>query len=110
MSETLITLGCFLWFALLFNGGIGPDWVNYSAFTSGMMMIVTGFAIGRKMDEVFIRITSGIAISCYGAVIWNRLRLGADGWFAWLFDAAFVLMLLAAMLQTFFDRKPDERT
>jgi hypothetical protein len=105
MAGTLIFLGCFLWFAMAFNGGIGPELVNYAAFTSGLCIIATGLAMIFRWNRKLVRVLAVVAVTCYSAVIWNRIQLGIkDDWFGYVFDAVIVLFILAALIDSFIVR------
>ena len=68
MGGTLIFPGCLLWFAIAFNGGIGETIVNYSAFASGLFMVIAGIFTIVNGAAIYIRTFTILALIGYGAV------------------------------------------
>ena len=79
MNMPLIPLGLFLWFALLFNGGVGTELVNIAFFSSGLFMIVSGvFTLVRKKTHKITELTFvAIAFISYLPMVWQRFAFGS---------------------------------
>jgi len=74
MGIALIFLGLFLWFAQAFNGSVGNTFVNYSFFTSALLMVIAGlFYIGKIKWQV-TRIICVLALIAYLPMIWQRFN------------------------------------
>jgi hypothetical protein len=99
MGITFIFIGSFLWFALMFNGGVGEGLVNLSFFVSGLFMIITGISI-RHTNIKNALIFCSIALLCYIPMIWQRFDCcyGTD-WGGLCFDIIFIALMLAFILK-----------
>jgi len=107
MGGTLILLGFFLWFAMAFNGGVGETFVNYSAFVSGLFMVVSGVLAITNSGTIYIRILTMLALICYGAIVWQRFHFtfGTD-WVGFVFDGIYIVCMLAAIIRSNPNKSP----
>lgn len=94
MGITFILIGSFLWFAIMFNGGVGEGLVNLSIFTSSLFMIITGISI-RNSNKKNALVFCSIALLCYTPMIWQRFDccFGTD-WGGLYFDIVFIALML----------------
>ena len=80
LGKLLIGMALFLSFALTFNGGIGETFVNYSFFTSALLILCLGVCklIGAARKLIFT--LGGLSIVFYLPLIWQRFnfRYGLD--------------------------------
>ena len=80
LGKLLIGMALFLSFALTFNGGIGETFVNYSFFTSALLILCLGVykLIGAARKLIFT--LGGLSIVFYLPLIWQRFnfRYGLD--------------------------------
>ena len=100
MGITFIFIGLFLWFAMAFNGGIGETFVDYSFFTSGLFMIITGSLTIKTSNLNKARIFCSVALVCYLPMIWQRFNFsfGTD-WGGLFFDIIFIALMLIFILK-----------
>lgn len=95
MSIALIFLGLFLWFALSFNGSVGEQFVNYSFFTSALLMIISGVIGIIKSKYQLSSYFCIAALLCYLPMIWQRFnfKFGTDSGGLY-FDIAIVTFMV----------------
>ncbi len=95
MGIALISLGLFLWFALAFNGSVGEQFVNYSFFTSALLMVISGAIKIIKSKSELSRYICIVALFCYLPMIWQRFnfQFGTD-WGGFYFDIAIVTFMI----------------
>ena len=94
MNVLIIILGIFLWFALLFVGGLGESFLTYSAIASGFFMVITGILIRISETKIIIRCSAFIALLGYLPIVWWHFNseLGTD-WPGLIIDAFFILVI-----------------
>ena len=100
MGITFIIIGLLLWFALVFNDGVGETFVNYSFFASALFMIITGALATTKSNWKAARNFCSIALVCYLPMIWQRFNFsfGPD-WGGLFFDIIFVVLMVIFVLK-----------
>ncbi len=95
----LIVIGLFLLFALAFNGSVGETFVNYSFFTSALLIIAFGIS---KLATVKYSISMVLGIGSivfYLPMVWQRFNFQytnvSNGVFI---DLGIIAILLTALI------------
>lgn len=96
LGIVLIIQGLFLWFALAFNVVVGETFVNYSLFTSALLMIVLGGSKFTKSKKSTSLILGLVSIAFYLPMVWQRLNTNDTG--TLLFDAWVIGVLLFTLI------------
>jgi len=98
MGKSLVFLGLFLLFTLVFNGGVGTVFVDYSFFASALFMIAAGVLKTAKPKSKIVRYFCAAALVSYIPMIWQRINFTFDtDWVGFGFDAAIILFLLVVI-------------
>jgi hypothetical protein len=72
-----ILLGLFLLFALAFNGSVGISLVNYTFFTSSLLLVIIGFLRFSMVSwKLIIILTIGSAV-LYTPMVWQRFNFNS---------------------------------
>lgn len=94
MGIGLISLGFWLLFMLAFNGTVGEKFVNYSFFSSAVLMIISGAITKISSRSVVPLYFIIVALCCYLPMIWQRFQFDFGiNWAGLSFDMAVVIFM-----------------